>query len=121
LIAHVVLFRLRTDVPASEARALADAYAVAIRDIPSIRRARVGRRVLVGRAYEEMMRTDFTYAAILEFEDADGVRAYLDHPAHKEISTRFFEAIAETLVYDFEMDGSAEALRDMLVDGDAAG
>jgi hypothetical protein len=119
LIAHVVLFRLRADVPVSERRALIDAYGVALRDIPSLRRARVGRRVRVGRAYEELMRTDFPYAAILEFDDADGVRAYLDHPAHHEISMRFFAAIAEALVYDFEMEGSAEGLRGMLEDGDA--
>lgn len=100
----------------SERRALIDAYAVALRDIPSLRRARVGRRVRIGRAYEEMMRTDFPFAAILEFDDVAGVRAYLDHPAHEEISTRFFAAIAETLVYDFEMEGSAEGLRGMLVD-----
>ena len=119
MIAHVVLFRLRGDVPLSERRALIDAYAVALRDIPSIRRARVGRRVLMGRAYEDMMRTDFPHAAILEFDDAAGVRAYLDHPAHQEISTRFFAALGETLVYDFEMEGSAEGLRGMLEDGDA--
>jgi hypothetical protein len=119
LIAHVVLFRLRGDVPVSERRALIDAYAVALRDIPSIRRARVGQRVLMGRAYEDLMRTDFPHAAILEFDDAAGVRAYLDHPAHQEISTRFFAALRETLVYDFEMEGSAEGLRGMLEDGDA--
>jgi hypothetical protein len=65
-----------------------------------------------------MMRTDFPYAAILEFDDAAGVRAYLDHPAHQEISTRFFAALAETLVYDFEMEGNAEGLRGMLLDED---
>ena len=118
MIAHVVLFRLRAAVPLSERRALIDAYAVALRDTPSIRRARVGRRVLMGRPYEDLMPTDFPYAAILEFDDAAGVRAYLDHPAHGEVSTRFFEAIAETLVYDFEMEGSAEGLRGMLADGD---
>ena len=118
MIAHLVLFRLHADVPLSERRALIDAYAVALRDIPSIRRARVGRRVLMGRGYEEMMRTDFPYAAILEFDDAAGVRAYLDHPAHEEIASRFFAALADTLVYDFEMEGSAEGLRGMLLDWD---
>lgn len=121
MIAHVVLFRLRGDVPLAQRLALIDAYGVALRDIPSIRRARVGRRMRLGRAYEELMRTDFPYAAILEFDDADGVRAYLDHPAHQEISTRFFAAIAETLVYDFEMEGSAEGLRGMLDEGDTGG
>ena len=116
MIAHVVLFRLRPDVTLSERRALIDTYAVALRDIPTIRRARVGRRVIIGRAYEQMMRADFPYAAILEFDDLDGVRAYLDHASHKEISTRFFAAIEETLVYDFEMENSADGLRGMLGD-----
>jgi hypothetical protein len=98
---------------------LIDAYAVALREIPSLRRAQVGRRVRIGRAYEEMLRTDFPSAAILEFDDLAGVKAYLDHPAHEEISTRFFAVAAETLVYDFEMEGSAEGLRGMLVDGHA--
>ena len=119
MIAHVVLFRLRADVTLSERRALIDTYGAALRDIPTIRRARVGRRVIIGRAYEQMMRTDFPYVAILEFDDLEAVRAYLDHAAHQEISTRFFAAIEETLVYDFEMEGSVEGLTKMI--GDAPG
>jgi hypothetical protein len=116
MIAHVVLFRLSPNVPLSERRALIDAYAIALRDIPSLRRARIGRRVRIGRSYEAMMRTDLPYAAIFEFDDVAGVRAYLDHAAHEAISMRFFAAIAETLILDFEMEGTAEGLREMLVD-----
>ena len=114
MLAHVVLFRLRPDVSIADRRALIDTWATALRDIPSIRRARVGRRVRIGRPYEELTRTDFPYAAILEFDDVDGLRAYLDHPAHEAISTRFFAALAETLIYDFEVEESAEGLRGML-------
>ena len=121
MIAHVILFRPRPDVSLTERRAIIDAYAIALRDIPTIRRARVGRRVMVGRSYEDMMRTDFPYAAILEFDDLAGLRTYLDHPAHQEMATRLFAAIADVLVYDFEMEGTAEGLRGMLVDGDARG
>ena len=114
MIAHVVLFRLHPDMPLSERRGLIDAYAVALRDIPSIRRARIGRRVRIGRSYEDVTRTDFPYAAIFEFEDVDGVREYLDHAAHETIATRFFAAIAETLIFDFEMEGTVEGLRGMV-------
>ena len=114
MIAHVVLFRPRPDLSLADRRALIDTWATALRDIPSIRRARVGRRVRIGRSYEEMIKTDFPYAAILEFDDADGVRAYLDHPAHEAIATSFFAAIADTLIYDFEVEESAEGLRGML-------
>jgi hypothetical protein len=121
VIAHVILFRPRPDVALSDRRAIIDAYAVALQAIPAIRRAHVGRRVRVGRAYEDMMRTDFPYAAVLEFDDLEGLRAYLDHPAHEEMATRLFAAVAETLVYDFEMEGSAEGLRGLAIDADARG
>jgi hypothetical protein len=117
MIAHVVLFRLRPDVPVAERRALIEAWETALRDIPSIRRALVGRRVRIGRAYEDLIHTDFPFAAILEFDDTDALRAYLDHPAHGPIATRFFAALAETLIYDFEVDESAEGLRGMLEPG----
>jgi hypothetical protein len=61
-----------------------------------------------------MIRTDFPYAAILEFDHLEALKAYLDHPAHQEISTRFFAATADMLIYDFEMEGSADGLRGML-------
>lgn len=118
MIAHVVLFRPRPDLLKADSRALIDAFATALREIPSIRRARVGRRVRLERSYEALIHTDFPFAAILEFDDKDGVRAYLDHPAHEAISTRFFAAIADTLIYDFEVEESAEGLRGMLIEGD---
>jgi len=114
MIAHVLLFRLRDDLPPAEQRALVEAYAVALREIPSIRRAQVGRRILMGCSYEASMRTDFPYAAILEFDDAIGVRAYLEPPAHVEMATRFAAAAVERLVYDFEMMPDAAALRQLL-------
>ena len=114
MIAHVVLFRLRPGVSAADRRALIDAFATALQEISAIRRG----RVRIGRSYEDLIQTDLPYAAILEFDDADGVRAYLDHPAHEGISTRFFAAIAETLIYDFEVESSAEGLRGMLVGGE---
>lgn len=114
MIVHVVLFRPRRDLSIDDRRALIDAWATALRDIPSISRAHVGPRIRIGRSYEELSRTDFPYAAILEFDHVEALRAYLDHPAHEAISTRFFAVIADTLIYDFEMEGSADGLRGML-------
>ena len=91
-----------------ERRALIEAWSAALHDIPTIRRARVGRRVLIGRSYESFTRLDFPYAAVLEFDDIDALRAYLDHPAHETMATRLFAAIADTLIYDFEMSADVE-------------
>lgn len=114
MIAHVVLFRLRPDLSIADRRAIIDSWATALKDIPSIRRARVGRRIHIGRSYESLARLDLPYAAILEFDDLDALRAYLDHPAHEPIATRWFAAIADTLIYDFEVTGDADGLLGML-------
>lgn len=108
MIAHIVLFRLRPEVSLEERHALIDAWATALKNIPVIRRARVGQRVRVGRSYESLTRLDFPFAAVLEFDDLDGLRTYLDHPAHEAMATRLFALIADTLIYDFEISADAE-------------
>ena len=103
MIAHIVLFRLRPDVSLEDRRAVLGAWATALKDIPVIRRARVGRRVRIGRSYESLTRLDFPYAAVIEFDNMEALRVYLDHPAHEAMATRLFAAIEDTLIYDFEI------------------
>jgi len=108
VIAHIVLFRPRADLVPEARQQLAAAFEAALGGIPSIRRARVGRRFVHGRPYESLMRTDYTYAAILEFEDRAGLAAYLEHPSHAQLAAQFFHAFEEALMYDFELtDGTA--------------
>ena len=103
MITHLVLFRPRPDLTANDRRALADALVAALREIPSIRRAQVGRRVTHGRPYEALMRVNYEYAAVLEFDDLAGLKSYLEHPAHDALAGRFFESVADALMYDFEL------------------
>jgi hypothetical protein len=63
VIVHAVLFRPRSDVSAADTRALADALLTVVREVPGLRRIRVGPRVRIGRPYESLMRTDYTFAA----------------------------------------------------------
>ena len=109
MIAHVVLFRPRPGLTAAERARLADVFTTALRDIPSIRRSRVGARITHGRPYEALMTTHYSHAAILEFDDVAGLRAYLEHPAHEALGRLFFEAFEEALMYDFTMEDGAEA------------
>jgi hypothetical protein len=103
MIAHVVMFRLKPGLAESARDALAAALAGAAREIPAIRRARVGSRVTIGRAYEQLMTADYSFAAILEFDDRVGLQAYLDHPAHEQLAHRFYASVDQALTYDFEM------------------
>lgn len=110
MIAHLVLFTPKAGLLEAERRGLADALVHALREIPSIRRARFGKRVRHGRAYEALMRTNYEYAALLEFDDVAGLTAYLEHPAHGALGARFFAAFEEALMYDFELkEGADEA------------
>jgi hypothetical protein len=103
VIAHLVLFRPRADLTAQARAGLADALSSALGAIPSIRRASIGRRVRHGRPYELSMRADYSHAALLEFDDLAGLQAYLDHPAHGPLASRFFDAFEDALMYDYEM------------------
>ena len=114
MITHAVLFRPRPGLAADERAGLVDALRLAIRSIPSIRRARVGRRVTHGRPYEQAMRVNYEFAALLDFDDLAGLTAYLEHPAHETLAKRFFEAIDEALIYDFELEEGEEGLKDLL-------
>jgi len=110
MIAHVVLFEPRGDLSEEARRDLVGALTRALADIPSIHRSRIGTRVLHGRPYESLMRVNYGYAAILEFEDVAGLEAYLEHPAHETLGAQFFAAFEEALMYDFELKEGADGV-----------
>jgi hypothetical protein len=104
MIFHVVLFAPRPDLTPGEEAAFAAALAQAVREIPTIRSARVGRLVNNGQAYKARASADFPYAAILEFDDLAGLQAYLAHPAHQALGARFHDTLRAALVFDYDMD-----------------
>ena len=57
-----------------------------------------------------MMRVDYEFAALLEFDDLDGLKAYLEHPAHEELAARFFQVLDEGLMYDFDLREGQDGL-----------
>jgi hypothetical protein len=108
VIAHLLLFRFRPELDDEARRALAECFAEAVNAIPTVRRARVGTRIRLHRPYESLMRADYPYAAIIEFDDREGLTAYLEHPAHRELASRFFQSFEDALIYDFDLtDGTA--------------
>ena len=115
MIAHVVLFRPKPGLSDDARQRLVKSFTTATQDIPQIRRARIGRRITHGRPYEQLMRVDYPYAAILEFDDLDALTAYLAHEAHDALGAAFFECFDEALIYDYELGEANEQLEDMLV------
>jgi hypothetical protein len=112
VIAHVVLFSPKPDLSHEDRSALLNALVAAAGDIPSIKRFHVGRRVTHGLpGYEQMMRDDYEFAAILEFDDIDGLKLYLRHASHAVLGRHFTESAARSLAYDYEIVGASEVSR----------
>jgi hypothetical protein len=108
MLTHLVLFRPRPGLSPCDREALLNAMRVAFGSIPGIRRMRIGRRALLGRAYDDLTKEHFEYAAMLEFDDEARLTAYLDHPAHAELGARLYQSSEAVLVHDFitvEPDG----------------
>ena len=62
----------------------------------------MGRRVRHGLpGYEQGMSVDYRYSLILDFDDVEGLKAYLTHQAHEELG-RVFGGGAGALAYDYE-------------------
>jgi hypothetical protein len=105
MVVHVVLFQPRVGLDASTRDALMDDLRAAAREIPSIRGFRVGRRIrhsLPG--YEQAMIQSYDYALIAEFDDREGLVAYLQHPAHHAIGRHFTASAERALAYDYAME-----------------
>ena len=108
MVSHVVLFRLRSDLGEADREAFVHALEIALRDIPTIRGFRIGRRLIFGAGYEQGL-PDFEFCGVIDFDDLAGLRAYLEHPAHENIGARYNASIEEGLVYDYEMGGPEKA------------
>jgi hypothetical protein len=110
VIVHVVLFKPQESLGAEQKRAILDGVAAAVRQCPTVRGCRVGRRLRHGLpGYEQAMAEDFEYALFLEFDDVQGLRSYLTNPAHGRLGGLFTSAAAASLAYDYEVADIAHA------------
>lgn len=109
MIAHVILFRPKADLPESGRARLFDAMRAAHAQIPGIRRFAAGRRVRNGRPYEALTR-DFPFFALLEFDSAEDFAGYLAHPVHEALGAEFYVASDAAEAYDFEIGEMPAAL-----------
>jgi len=104
MLLHIVLFRPKPAISDADRQAMFDALHVASTEIPSVKRFHVGRRITHGRPYEAMMTEDYPFAAIVEFESLQGLKAYLEHPKHDALGRLFYALLERGLVYDYETD-----------------
>jgi Stress responsive A/B Barrel Domain len=112
MLTHLALMKPRADLSAADRHGLVSAFERAIREIPTVRGVRVGRRVVHGASYESRMPDTADYLVAIDFDDLSGLSTYLQHPAHEDLGARFGPALAAGLVYDFE-GVSLGSLRDL--------
>jgi len=107
VIAHIVLLQPKPDLTEVQR---ADAIATIRRsaaNLPDVR-LRVGRRVKHGLpGYEQLMATDFEFALIIEVEDVDALKRYLQAPAHTALGELFYTATRSALAYDYAIEDVA--------------
>ena len=59
--------------------------------------------------------TQVNGAAVLEFDDAAGLQAYLEHLAHQQLASQFFKAFEQALMYDFDLQEGEAGLAALLL------
>jgi hypothetical protein len=114
MVTHLVLMKPRPELPAADRDAFVSAFERALREIPTIRSVRIGRRITHGAGYEQTSPDAADFFAAIDFDDLAGLQAYLRHPAHNELGARFGQSLSAAMVYDFEV-GGVEALRSGLI------
>ena len=105
MVMHIVLMKPRPDLTQSGRDAFAAAFERAVREIPTVRGVRLGRRVTHGAGYEQGMPDTADFLASIDFDDLAGLQTYLQHPQHLELGRLFGESLSSALVYDFDAGG----------------
>lgn len=107
MIAHVVLFTPRASLSSEERQGLVGDLEGALRAIPEIRRARIGRRQVLGYAYDAVGPVHFEFLVLLEFDSRADLDTYLQHPAHVALGRWFHLGAEAALAEDFELTDAA--------------
>jgi hypothetical protein len=95
-VTHVVMFKFKPEVSASEINRACDAFAELPKKIPGISEFKAGTDIS-----PENLSQGFSHCYILKFPDLSARDAYLTHPAHQEF-VKFVVPLVETpLVVDF--------------------
>ena len=101
MITHMVLFKVRPDVPRAEIDAI-------FADLSGLREEIAGITSFAGGAYAspEGLQRGYTHGFCMTFDSAAARDAYLPHPAHEVVKARVAAAleggVAGALAFDFE-------------------
>jgi hypothetical protein len=108
VIAHLVLLQPRPELTEQQRADALRTIEQSAANVPDIRRLRLGRRIRHGLpGYEQLMPQDFEFALIIEVDDVDALKRYLQAPAHEALGHLFYTATSAALAYDYEFKTGA--------------
>jgi hypothetical protein len=96
---HCVIFYLKKDAPKDEPKALADDATALLAKIPTVRMVKIGPPS--DKSTPKVGVTDYQVGLLVLFDDAAGLKTYLDHPLHLKYVEKHEKHIDKVLVYDF--------------------
>jgi hypothetical protein len=108
VISHIVLLQPRPDLTDAQRADALETIRRSAAGIPEIRRFQLGRRVKHGLpGYEQLMAHDFEFALVIDVDDLEALKRYLQAPAHIALGQLFYTATSAALAYDYDMRESA--------------
>ena len=98
-LVHVVVLKLKADSPGTETQSLIDDTYSQLAKLKAVRGVWAGRPAAKGTPDAA---TDFTAALVFVFDDAAGLKAYLNDPVHTKFVEKHLKKWETPLVYDIE-------------------
>jgi len=113
MILHVVLYQPKPSATPEELSDLVNALEVVSREVPSIRQVRIGRALDLGFSYSNWSKDQNELnVAVFEFDDLNGLKAYLEHEDHKKLAALFWSTCDRPTIVDVSaVDPTAQDLR----------
>jgi hypothetical protein len=104
VIVHIVLLQPKADLGEAQRAGALETIRRSAANLPDVR-LRLGRRIKHGLpGYEQLMAQDFEFALIVEVDDVDALKRYLQAPAHVALGQLFYEATSSALAYDYAIE-----------------
>jgi len=100
-VVHVVLFKVKQDLPDGAAQRLIDDAHRLLKKIPVVRELHVGYRAPGDRPVHIR---DYEVGLYILFDRLEDVQTYLDHPLHVQYARRAGEVVESVRVADFYSD-----------------
>ena len=98
-LVHVVILKLKADSPSSEAQSVIDETYSQLTKIKTVRGVWAGKPAAKGTPDAA---TDYTVALVFVFDDAAGLKTYLNDPVHTKFADKHLKKWETPVVYDFE-------------------